>query len=78
MVMYIRVHDVADSCSDRDVRLIDGTNRREGRVEVCNGGAWGTVCDDFWALNDGHVVCMQLGLGNGNVFVCVQTAVATQ
>ncbi len=38
-----------------------GTSEYEGRVEVCVGGVYGTVCDDFWDDTNAMVVCGQLG-----------------
>ena len=43
------------------MRLAGGSNRREGRVEVCVGGIWGTICYDGWGSTDSGVVCRQLG-----------------
>ena len=50
---------------DGEVRLVDGRNPHEGRVEVCLNETWGKICDYIsiygWNRTEAEVVCQQLG-----------------
>ena len=63
------------SCTNGDIRLRGGTNRYEGRVEICNNNAWGTVCDDSWSTFDARVVCRQLGFSTIGTQLCKLTII---
>merc|ERR1712018_1048295 len=51
------------------IRLADGTNEYEGRLEILFRGEWGTVCQDSFEMEDAQVACKMLGLGRAIGFV---------
>ncbi|EDV28341.1 uncharacterized protein TRIADDRAFT_21345, partial [Trichoplax adhaerens] len=46
----------------RDIRLLNGANTTEGRVEIYHNKQWGTLCSKLVTVNDGMVLCRQLNL----------------
>lgn len=62
MLKNISLHFTVNKSSN--IRLVDGSDETEGRLEVkLNGrGSWGTVCDDGFDESDAKVACKELGL----------------
>ena len=46
-------------CQLGALRLVGGSTNLDGRVEVCLGNRWGTVCGYYWDTPEANVVCRQ-------------------
>ena len=42
------------------MRLQNGTDASNGRVEICRNGIWHSVCNTSWDHTDAGVLCTQL------------------
>ena len=58
-------------CTNGDIKLRGSTNSYEGRVEICNNNAWGTVCDNSWSTSDARVACRELGFLSTGTYATV-------
>ena len=75
--MYNCTTELNGLCTDGDVRLEDGDEKYEGKIEICYNGEWASVCnvgvDDSVAV----VVCRQLGFSlHSKNNLCLQNDIA--
>ena len=52
---------VLAGCTNGDIRLVDGKNKHEGRVEMCVDGIWGAISAYSLTFQAARVICEQLG-----------------
>ena len=61
----------AHAQGEGDLRLAGGASlsHHEGRLEIYHSGAWGTVCDDYFQLQEAEVACKQMGFTGADELV---------
>ena len=49
------------------MRLSEGANATYGAVQVHHNNTWTPVCEDGWSNSLAHLVCSEMGLGDGKI-----------
>lgn len=60
MLMVDAVTTPNGNCSHGQLRLVNGSNTIEGRLEICVNSAWGSVCGNSFSSDDANVACRVL------------------
>lgn len=55
--------------TDQSVRLIGGSHRQEGIVEIAYNGRWGMLCNGGFQQGDAASICQGLGFGRDEASV---------
>ena len=70
-------YNTIPACSSQEdngnIRLVDGQSIREGRLEICMNGRWGTVCDNGFDTANAAVACRQLGFYTSSKLIMLAT-----
>lgn len=51
-------------------RLVDGTSRYNGRLEIFYNKTWNTVCNDRMDKKEAQVICKMLGFNRQVIYSC--------
>ena len=58
-------------CTHGQAHLTGGSTVREGRLEICINGAWGTVCSASFFDDDASVACVQMNFERMGTLLCI-------
>ena len=73
------IFELYKGLADIDENYYINDDLARGRVEVCVGEKYGTVCDDDWDYEGASVVCAQLGFSRyGGLFLCLALSPSSQ
>ena len=61
-MIFVLIYTGYENINDTiQIRLVNGKDAHEGRVEILYAGVWGAICNDLFNLTAANVVCKQLG-----------------